>query len=65
MSKLSPRCPVNASADPSGDHPCQYEGAFVVIWRGVPPAIGNVYTMDLSVSDESLMAILVPSGEMP
>jgi hypothetical protein len=29
MSKLSPRCPVNARVEPSGDHPCQYDPTLI------------------------------------
>src|SRR5713226_140572 len=41
MSKSPLRCPTNASVFPSGDHPCQYEGEFLVMRRGVPPPIGS------------------------
>src|SRR5580658_2704430 len=60
------RWPVKARVLPSGDQPCQYDGALGVMRRGVPPPMGTIYTRDLwSPAVESLRARNWPSGEMP
>jgi hypothetical protein len=36
------RCAQYVSVEPSGEMPCQYDGAFGVTSFGVPPVIGSV-----------------------
>ena len=67
--------PVNTRVFPSGDQPCQKDGAFLVTKFGSPPVTGIVYIFEvsqfssgISVSvggSEALIAICVPSGENP
>ena len=65
MSKLPLRKPVNASALPSGDHPCQYDGPSGVICRG-DPRLSAPHTRANCVGFRRVAeGQFVPSGEMP
>ena len=65
MSKLSPRWPVNARVLPSGDQPCQYEGAFGVICAVYRPQWEDDIDDRFCRLDGVADGEIVPSGEMP